>query len=290
MVALRTRIISGVDYCIGQQLRRRIIDHAKENRIFMWGMKGLLWGFRKINVLSPIRFYTYARFHRRNSTIIVIGDSHARFFSGRDQPKGYRISNKGGGIFHSRIKDKKFSALHLGPTLAYNLNRYGTRTKGREKIEFLEKRFFCKETTIICCFGEIDIRVWVLEKAGQNNVSYDKIIQRIVENYMSMLLYLSHRGYRVYAFGPIPSQKDNAPFNKDFPRIGSEVERNIATKIFNNTLKVECLKKGIGFFSIFDDLIKDNYLTREEYLIDGCHLSEKARHFLNVELVKNGLI
>ena len=93
----------------------------------------------------------------------------------------------------------------------------------------------------------------------------------------------------IYVWGPIPSQKDGSPINPDFPYFGTEKERNIATEYFNVRLHHLCLKNGFQFFSIFKYLIDENYMTKKEFIADGCHLSQRAWAFALKEFKKAGI-
>jgi hypothetical protein len=175
--------------------------------------------------------------------------------------------------------------LHLGPALAYNLNKYGTKTMAREKAEDIMK-VLRKGAKILCCFGEIDIRAHVLKQADQQNVSLENVIDKIIGNYAEFLLFLKNQGFDVFVWGPIPSQKDGSEMNPEYPRYGSETDRNIATEIFNKKLESVCKDSGIGFASIFKYLINSDYTTKGEFVADGCHLSQKAWVFAKDELEK----
>jgi len=226
------------------------------------------------------------------NTIKVIGDSHCNFFSGHELICFKKINKTG--INNCNDLLDKFTTFHLGPALAYNLNKYNTQTQAREKVEYLIKsQLVPNNSTIICCFGEIDIRVHVLKQAKEQNKSIESVIHNILNNYLEFLLFLKQNN-SVYVWGPIPTQKDgleeNEYIKKYFPCYGTEIDRNKATMIFNQELKKICEENDIGFLSIFDKLIDENYHTKIDYIADGCHLSQKAWVYANDELAKYNLI
>lgn len=223
--------------------------------------------------------------HCKNNTIIVLGDSHVNFFSGNEELSFLPI---GRGI--NTCPDNTpypFTPLHLGPCLAYNCNRYNTSSSFREKLEYLLSSFIQPHAKILCCLGEIDLRVHVFKQAELQGRSYQEIVDDILVQYLLLLLQLQEQGYHVSCWGPIASQSERCPLDPRFPRYGTEVQRNMATAYFNRQLAVMCLKHGIPFLSIFGQMITPDYLTVERFLSpDRCHLGQNALPLLQPELRK----
>ncbi len=122
--------------------------------------------------------------------IAVIGDSHAYFFSGHEDVfSGHehvspvlflrKLSARGWRI-NTIYSMTNFRVFHLGPALAYNLNKYGTSTLAREKTEFLLTHgLIAANQPVMCSFGEIDCRVHVLryvQKTASNSSLYSGIL------------------------------------------------------------------------------------------------------------------
>lgn len=213
--------------------------------------------------------------HYKNNTIIVLGDSHVNFFSGNEElsflPIGRDINTCAGNPPYP------FTPLHLGPCLAYNSSRYNTTFSFREKAEYLCQNFIQPHARILCCLGEIDIRVHVFRQAEQQNRPYQEIVDDILSQYIQFLLRLQEQGYQVSCWGPIASQKETCPLDPKFPRNGTEAERNMATAYFNRQLSQLCSAHNILFLSIFDQMVTSDYLTLDQYLSpDHCHLGQKA--------------
>lgn len=144
-----------------------------------------------------------------------------------------KIINVYDGINSCSDRLSQYSTLHLGPALAYNLNRNNTKTKAREKIEYLiRKKYLPPQSTILCCFGEIDLRVHILKLAENRNQSQRNLIDNTLNNYIDFLLFLTKNNYQVYCWGAIATQKDDAPNNLEFPKYGKEIDRNKAPKYF----------------------------------------------------------
>ena len=226
--------------------------------------------------------------HIRDNTVIVLGDSHVNFFSGNEELSFIPIGNgvntcKGDAPY-------PFTPLHIGPCLAYNCNRFQTTVSFREKVEYLCRDFIKPGARILCCLGEIDIRVHVWKQAGLQQKPYRDIVDEILAQYVSFLLRLRQQGYQVSCWGPIASQKENCPPDPKFPRNGTEVQRNMAAAYFNRQLSQLCGEQGIPFLSVFEHMITEDYLTLDEYLSpDHCHLGQRALTLALPEWQKLGI-
>ena len=222
----------------------------------------------------------------------VVGDSHVNFFGGHEFLNLIGINYKGKliDIRSTNSLIENFVIFHLGPVLTYNLDKYGSKNLVREKMEFLTSSgLIPKGVSVLCCFGEIDLRVHVLKQAANRKVHFEIVADDVLNIYGDFLKKLKSDGYDVYVWGPIPSQKDNSPLNPEFPYFGTEKERNIATEYFNQRLKTICTQGGVNYLSIFDKLVDENYKTKEVFIADGCHLSQKAWIFAIDEFKKFGV-
>lgn len=213
--------------------------------------------------------------HYKNNTIIVLGDSHVNFFSGNENltflPIGHDINTCADNTSYP------FTPLHAGPCLAYNCNHADTTFRFHEKVTYLCQNFIQPHAKIICCLGEIDLRVHVFKQTKLQNRTYQQIVDDILTEYIRFLIWLKDHGYQVYCWGPIASQTESCPLDPMFPRNGTEIERNKATAYFNQRLSALCQKYGIVYLSIFDKMVTDDYRTLEQYLSpDRCHLSQRA--------------
>lgn len=213
--------------------------------------------------------------HYVNNTIIVLGDSHVNFFSGNELLSFTPIGNDINVCPNATVHP--FTALHLGPCLAYHCNKTGTSTSFREKVDYLCSSFIKPNAHIICCLGEIDLRVHVFRQTALQQRTYQDIVDDILAEYLPFLVALQQKGYHVYCWGPIASQRDVCPIDPEFPRNGTETERNLATAYFTEQLAAGCRQHHIGFLSVFKQMITDDFQTIEEYLsADHCHLSQRA--------------
>ncbi len=223
--------------------------------------------------------------------IVVIGDSHSRFFSGASVETEEPIHADINGIInYGRGDDKRFCAFDLGPALAYNLNKKGTTVRALEKYDWLSHNLMRTGDYLICAFGEIDIRAHVIKYVTDKNSLAD-IINNICDNYVEFLNIVEKDGYHPVVWGPIASQKDCWLEKASNPASGCEKDRNKAVELFNIRMEEECDKAGWGFMTIYKFLMED-YETKEEYIYDMCHLGNNAKELFEPEFArwKNTLI
>ena len=139
--------------------------------------------------------------------------------------------------------------------------------------------------------GEIDIRVHVLKQSKDQNRPVNDIINDIIAHYLSFLIDLQAKGYKVYCWAPIASQSDLSPIDPAFPRYGTETDRNKATLYFTDRLNELCIPHGIKVLSIARLMMNDDLKTRTEYLsLDHFHLSQSAMPLALPFLKENNLI
>ncbi|MEI8205973.1 MAG: hypothetical protein WCG03_03765 [Kiritimatiellales bacterium] len=221
--------------------------------------------------------------HKENNTIIVIGDSHTYFFSGQEVIRPRKIAYHHGVINSSENLIPEFSPIHIGPVLAYNADKYGTKTRGREKIDYLiKKRMIERGAQVLFCYGEIDIRNHVIRQADRQGIAMESVVDKVLANYLSFLVSMREEGLRVACWGPTPSFPNAEKPSSEFPVYGNEIARNKATLYFNEQLKNLCQQNNLGFISITEKLIDERGRIRQEYFVDGCHLSQKAWSLVDV--------
>ncbi len=228
--------------------------------------------------------------HRQKKTIIVIGDSHASFFSGNELPTYVSI---GGGInVCPNVGDRPFTVLHLGPCLAYNSCKHGTHNRFLEKSEWLFDNFFDKKETVIVSLGEIDMRAHVFKEVEKQGRPYEDIVRDIVGNYGNFLSKLKSMGHDVYCWGPIAAEKDIYPrYPELFPRYGTEVERNTATELFTTELNDYCDNYGMKLMSIFKYMVDADKNSDDSFFSsDHWHLTQGVKDIAEQIWKESGLL
>lgn len=226
--------------------------------------------------------------HYRNNSTVFIGDSHVNFFSGNELLNYQPLEN--GISLCPQVNNLNFTVLYLGPCLAYTCCKPDSRTQFAEKINYIKKEILRPDARIIISLGEIDIRLHVLKQSEQNDKPVESVIDDIIRNYKKLINNLLKDGYDVCCWGPIASQKDTLPEDPNFPRYGSETDRNNATMIFNQKLRDICLEEGAVYLSIYDKLVNSEGMTKAEYLsADNFHLSQRAMPLAIAEFEKAGI-
>ncbi|MFE3871986.1 SGNH/GDSL hydrolase family protein [Flavobacterium sp. ZS1P70] len=197
--------------------------------------------------------------------IYCIGDSHVSVFLGKDAISPI-YPEKCNSLF------SYFDVTRIGSITAFNIGNPKSSTQAKVKIDSLISNVIPKGSVIIFSAGEIDIRVHLLKQVEAQKESIQKITFQIIQNYLFLLRQYSERGYIIVVLSPPPSafKVEDDP---SYPRYGSEQNRNIATKIFNDILKCEAEKKGIGYLDIYTNYVDSNNFTKRKYLWDGIHPS-----------------
>lgn len=232
----------------------------------------------------------WSKRHKENNTIIVIGDSHTYFFSGHEFIRPRKIAYHHGVINSSENLLPAFSPIHIGPVLAYNANKYGTKTQGREKMDYLIKKQVIEQgARVMFSYGTIDIRSHVVRQAREHGISIEGMVDKVLTNYLSFLVAMREEGFRVACWGPTPSCPDAEKPSDEFPVCGDEITRNNATLYFNERLKSLCQQNNLSFVSIAEKLIDERGRIRRDYFVDEIHLSQKAWSLVAQEQFRFGL-
>jgi hypothetical protein len=156
--------------------------------------------------------------------IIAIGDSHV-LWSFKDLPE--------------------FIIIHLGPRTAYNIPDHHDQIK-----EELAKH---PDLPIIFNLGEIDCRLHVQPQSVKQNKTICSIIEEVVDIYTNYLAVLqARRENKIYAMN-IDVAGDVDKLAEGFYLTWEQF--NIITLSFNEQLEKACVKKGIGFIDIYDQMI-----------------------------------
>jgi hypothetical protein len=196
----------------------------------------------------------------------VVGDSHAQIFSGTT-------------LFLPRFLEPiphampPFIPYNLGAVLAYNLERYGTRTQGREKLDWLRATGRIPPgATIMLSVGEIDVRAHVFEQAERQGLPVTTIIDTVVAAEIRLAEDLMAQGHPIVLWGPIGTVPDDSATSWYGRPPRTEVERNQAARYYNEQLRREADRRGIFVVSVFDLMVDANNHSDGRLLFDGLHL------------------
>lgn len=197
----------------------------------------------------------------------VFGDSHAIAYEGGERGVEQERRSRFAGV----------EVHHLGPALAFNLARDDQGTPGKWGLAIEEEisRLGADVAAVLLVFGEIDIRAHCVKHALAQQASVREAAAAIARRHYAFARRLAGlTGVPVFCAGPVASAKD---FSHQYPLIGSEVERNYATCVYNELLSDWCADTpGVYFFSAHSRLMTPDLETRSEYFGDGCHLNHRG--------------
>tara|TARA_B100001057_G_C22628113_1_gene863295 strand:- start:236 stop:880 length:645 start_codon:yes stop_codon:yes gene_type:complete len=212
--------------------------------------------------------------------IICLGDSHSSVFSQEERiisqwpKKDFKVFSK-------------FKPIRIGPATAYNL-----KTKVDHLNKVLNRTFYIKNSYVLFCFGEVDIRAHLIKQSKLQNKDVESIVAQCIDRYISAIKKVNPiRKIRKAVFAPIASWSDEKPY--DGPSFGSNIERNQVTIIFNQYLEKKCEENNIIFISIFKEMLNKDGTTNPDYLDDfgtGIHLNQQSMPIILDKLKENKLI
>ena len=231
-------------------------------------------------IKNRLKVYSKLRNKKNIPIVKVVGDSHTSFFSGHDIINFCHLKN---GINNCRDDIENFITFHVGPALAYNLNRYNSSNKAREKIEYLlDKKYLKSGDTVLLCFGCIDTSVHLLKhiQGPDFNEGVKQASEIIINNYFEFIDKLQALGLKIYLWAALPQEKF-VPEELD-----ESIKRNKAVKIYNELLNIRAEKSDIKVLSVFDNLINEDFTMKQQYFLDGAHLNQKAWEFALDEVKK----
>jgi tetratricopeptide (TPR) repeat protein len=207
---------------------------------------------------------------RRRAPVICVGDSHAAFFSGAHsfqftwpEPSPQLLPH--------------VSGFYIASALAYSLNRRETSAQGLEKLEnFLRDKTLVKGSTLMLSFGEIDLRNHVIAQSRDQGRPVEAIVADCAIAYRHAVELVLTAGFRTMIWAPPPSRADEAPYPYMFPTVGTEVERNAATRSMIQALRATMIPLGVPVISIFDEIVGADLRSDGRYFMDSCHLNMAA--------------
>ncbi|MBW8782090.1 MAG: hypothetical protein JF599_09405 [Verrucomicrobia bacterium] len=205
--------------------------------------------------------------------VYCIGDSHVCFFSGQDkiQPDWPNASD-------DRLP--WFKTYRTGSSLAYNLPKTGTRTRGREcLLEVLDTQV-PPGARVLLSFGEIDCRAHLIKQAQLKGRPIETVVELCLDEYFKAVREIVDRGFTVIVYNVVPSRVSSPgsePKDEDnFVAAGTWRERNRAAMLFNEGARRRCAECGARFLENFPRLIDARGKSIRWYFWDSIHLSQRA--------------
>jgi hypothetical protein len=184
--------------------------------------------------------------------IHVFGDSHVAMFSGVDE--------RALGFPNTRDQLSIFRTYDMGPILAYNFHkRINFFPEWVDKFEIERILFY---------IGEIDVRMWSVKIAHEQNRSLNGVVLETVLRYIDGVMRVATLVKEVIVFGPHPQRRQPDGILKDF-HYGTYDEIYEAGKLFNHHLKES---KGVTICSLFPRMMGKEINKQFDYYMDDFHL------------------
>jgi hypothetical protein len=213
------------------------------------------------------------------STVYVVGDSHAAFCFGatRDLLSEERM------IYNYGSLRLPFAIYWLGPITMHRV--------GREGLSFLDiRRFGVKEgDVIIFVFGEIDVRCHIGKQRDCEERSLDEIINSLAENYIATIIANKKFYARVIAvvFNVIPPFPGT--YNAEYPFYGTLEDRVSITYKLNATLAKLCKLHNILFLNIYDEYCNSAGDLNQALSDGGLHIGKPHNRLIKDKLLESVL-
>lgn len=202
-----------------------------------------------------------------------IGDSHTCFFSGEDALQA---------PWPAPAPDSLpwFKTHHLGPALAYNLSRTGTRSGGRERLFEVLARDVPPGAPVLLSFGEIDCRAHLPKQAALQQRPLREIVDACLDEYFKVVTEVAALGHPVIVYNAVPSRAKSRSGRQrrddDYTAFGSVRERVAAIRHFNAGAKSRCDGHTVRFLETHSHLCDRRGRGLGWYFLDSIHLSQRA--------------
>jgi len=202
--------------------------------------------------------------------IYCIGDSHASFFTGKDEMVDiWPHVEKNTGPY--------FNGIRIGPMSAHNLLSNKNRI-----IDITNKVGDWKEDYLMLPHGDSDCRYEIprLLEAGWDAVC--DAVDESVDGYCKAISFFNER-FSLIIWGVIGAGPPS------IYSYGTQEERNGIVMMFNEKVKDFCEKNAIPFVTIYDDMV-ENFITKNGWLIDEIHLGQTAMPLVIEKFRSAGLV
>jgi hypothetical protein len=151
---------------------------------------------------------------------------------------------------------------NIGPHLAFSIGRDGLKKFNLKKLNVQEG------DTVILSFGEIDCRCHI-HKYVNNQISYQNIIQNIVDSYFKAIKenVEQFKNLKTFIYNVVPPIEVDEKIwnNPEFPFLGTNEERKKYHVFFNKCLSEACKKYNYTFFNIYDKYLDSNgFLSKSD--------------------------
>ena len=213
-----------------------------------------------------------------NIVINCIGDSHVSIFNGSDMPS----ESINGSCPSDRIP--YFRTHRVGAYLAWSIG--DDKHEGHASTLNTSTEFIQKDLYTLFSFGEIDCRTHLIPQSERTNKTLEEVTVECVNKYFNgfILKVLNERNHKkIICYGPPPST-DSDTFK------GTKEQRNFCCKTFNEHLRSLCADNNITFWTIYKDILNEDWSVKGNLYYDGIHNKSSCLNFLEKELEKLGIL
>ena len=198
-------------------------------------------------------------------TVHVIGNSHVSLWSNTNKivPQG----------LHTEDRLPGYKTWHIGPTIAYNFFEHHFLPK---VVPICDKYIDKQKDYVMLVCGEVDHRVWLPRLIKEKNKPMEEVVLECFHRYFKCFVFLKNYGYKSIFWGSHPSTNGPEDSSPDSPVVGDVTTRNNIGVYWNILAEKYYKEQGILFASIFKQLLNEDLTTKQEYMMDYCHLSQKA--------------
>jgi hypothetical protein len=214
--------------------------------------------------------------------IYCFGNSHASIFSGAPPcgnlvPKANQFKDGVGDACRPNPNYPYLQTVYLGGALSYNFT-----TKYLPNVYHWIKRLGAQKDrdALLFCVGEIDCRWHLPKKSDLQNIKSEDVVKECIDRFFESFKILKSEGWNVIVCGTQPTTVlpglgiediDDKRYNGE-PRWGDCDFRNNICLTWNTYMEKLCNENSVGFISIYDKLVDENNITRQEYFKDYCHI------------------
>lgn len=199
--------------------------------------------------------------------IFCIGNSHVNLFS---------QSHPATQISHN----KYFMTFNVGPSVAYNFYKTYYPTIVRQLFNGTCEYFTMhtpispipKGSYILYPLGEIDCRFHLPKHIIEDKLTIEQAVQICVDRFMIVIENTIKDGYKPIGWATHPTRSFPHNPTQMPPYYGDPKLRN-EIALYYNIYQYECFQKlGLPFYSIYEQLVTQDNVTKEEFFWDELHL------------------
>jgi hypothetical protein len=189
--------------------------------------------------------------------IYIFGDSHARF-----NFKNLPVENQN---------------LHVNSITMHRVGRDNEIINFRENMNH-------QDNTFIITYGEVDCRCHIHKQLSMQR-DLNEIVQKLVDDFCLTISNKIKRYKKIIVCSVVPPIRKSEAIGEspEFPRLGTDEERVLFTKLINEQLKINCNKFNFVYFDIY------NLYARDDGTLD-LELSDKICHIQENELIINKIL